>query len=116
MFHQVVVFALVVVTGAPVALARPEPPVARRSPHTTTLHGQRRVDEYFWMRERADPAVRAYLEAEDRYATQVMAPTAALQARLYEEDLGRIQETDMNVPFWRRGWFWYSRTEKGKQY
>ena len=80
------------------------------------VHGDRRVDEYFWMRDRTDPEVAAYLEAENAYADAVMKPTEPFQAALYREMLGRIQETDLSVPYREAGYFYYSRTEEGRQY
>ena len=92
------------------------PPVASRFPETATVHGATRRDDYAWLRDKKDPAVLAYLEAENRYTDAVMAPTAALQEKLYQEMLGRIVETDVDVPYRLRGHWYYSRTEKGKQY
>lgn len=92
------------------------PPVARRVPKTVRWHGDTFVDDYFWLREKSDPEVAAYLEAENAYADAVMAPTGPFQERLYEEMLGRIQETDLTVPY-REGEYWYyTRTEEGQQY
>jgi len=94
----------------------PEPPVAKRVPRRERVHGEERVDDYFWLRDRQDPDVRAYLEAENAYTEAVMRPREALQRKLYDEMLARIQETDMGVP-WRKGpCLYYSRTEQGKQY
>jgi oligopeptidase B len=92
------------------------PPVAPRRPHVDTLHGDVRADDWFWLRTKSDPAVAAYLEAESAYARGVLAPTAALQERLYQEMLGRIKQTDLSVPVRDHGWWYYSRTEEGKQY
>jgi oligopeptidase B len=75
-----------------------------------------RVDNYFWLRDRSDPHVIAYLEAENRYTEEVMAPTKSLQDNLYQEILGRIQETDISVPVKRDDYFYYTRTEEGKAY
>jgi len=94
----------------------PRPPVARRIPKVDVLHGDRRVDDYFWLRDKQDPEVAAYLEAENAHADAVMKPTEPLQEALYQEMLGRIQETDMGVPYRKGGWLYYSRTEQGKQY
>jgi oligopeptidase B len=96
--------------------AGPTPPVARTAPKTTLIHGERRVDDYHWLRQREDPDVRAYLEAENAYVDAVMKPTEGLQQALYAEMLGRIQETDENVPYRLGGFYYYSRTEQGKQY
>ena len=81
-----------------------------------TLHDETLKDDYFWMRERNNPKVRAFLEAENAYADAFMKPTEAFQKTLYDEMLGRIKETDLSVPYRDGGWYYYSRTEKGKQY
>jgi oligopeptidase B len=92
------------------------PPVARKVPKVDVVHGDRRADDYFWMRDKANPEVAAYLEAENAYADAVMKPTEPLQEALYREMLGRIQETDLSVPHRDGGYLYYSRTEEGKQY
>jgi oligopeptidase B len=79
-------------------------------------HEDKRVDNYFWLRDRSDPDVIPYLEAENRYTGEVMAPTKSLQEGLYHEILGRIQETDVSVPVKRDAYFYYTRTEEGKAY
>ncbi len=94
----------------------PKPPVAKVVSKTSEIHGERRVDDYAWLREKENPDVRAYLEAENAYADAVMKPTEAFQQALYAEMLARIQETDQNVPWRKGGFFYYSRTEQGKQY
>jgi oligopeptidase B len=94
----------------------PPPPAAAVLPRVDTLHGDVRVDDYHWLRERNDPDVIAYLEAENRYTDTVMAHTRALQDRLYDEILGRIQQTDLSVPDRIGPYYYYSRTEEGKQY
>ena len=94
----------------------PLPPHAARKPRHFTNHGDRRHDDYFWLRDKGKPAVTAYLEAENAYTDAMMKPSLRLQKTLYREMLGRIKETDMGVPY-REGAFWYySRTEKGRQY
>jgi oligopeptidase B len=92
------------------------PPQAARKPHVTVTHGDTLRDDYFWLREKGSPEVLAYLEAENAFTDTFMAPTVALQEKLYAEILGRIQETDMNVPYRKGGYYYYSRTEKGAQY
>ncbi len=74
------------------------------------------MDDYFWLQERTSPEVIAHLEAENRYAEAFMAPTAPLQEKLYREMLGHVKETDLSVPYRENGYFYYSRTEEGKQY
>ncbi|HET6899635.1 MAG TPA: S9 family peptidase [Vicinamibacteria bacterium] len=99
---------------APIAV--PRPPTARKQPKVDVVHGERREDDYFWMREKSNPEVASYLEAENAYADAVMKPTEGFQRALYDEMLGRIQETDVNVPYRQGAYFYYSRTEQGKQY
>jgi oligopeptidase B len=94
----------------------PKPPSARRDSKVDVVHGEKRQDDYFWLRRKEDPQVRAYLEAENAYTDAVMKPTEPLQEALYSEMLGRIKETDLTVPFRKGDFFYYSRTEKGKQY
>ena len=94
----------------------PNPPMAKKVPKTTTLHGVTLTDEYGWLREKGTPEVTAYLEAENAYTDAGTAHTAALRETLYNELLGRIKETDENVPV-RDGEYWYyTRTEQGKAY
>jgi len=93
-----------------------KPPVAKRIPHPMALHGVERQDDYYWLRDRSDPDVLQYLTAENDYQTKVMAPTAALREQLFQEMKGRIKETDLSVPEKLGGYFYYSRTEEGKQY
>jgi len=94
----------------------PAPPVAKKLPKTTEVNGRQLVDNYFWLREKTNPEVREYLEAENAYTSAVMKPTEAFQKRLYDEMLGRIKETDVDVPYKEGDYFYYSRTEAGKQY
>ena len=94
----------------------PSPPLARLVPKVDVVHGDRRQDDYFWLRQKDDPEVTAYLEAENAYADGVMKSTEAFQEALYREILARIKEDDSTVPYRRGGHFYYSRTEKGKQY
>lgn len=79
-------------------------------------HGHTRVDPFHWLRNVESPEVLDYLKAENDYAASVMAPTVALQEKLYDEMLARIQETDLSVPVKYGEWMYYSRTEKGSQY
>jgi oligopeptidase B len=92
------------------------PPVAKQVPHKATLHGDTRVDNYDWLRDKKSEAVLSYLKAENAYTTAVMKPTEALQKKLYKEMLGRIKETDLSVPVLDRGYYYYQRTEEGKDY
>ncbi|MDZ7268663.1 MAG: S9 family peptidase [candidate division KSB1 bacterium] len=98
------------------ATAQPAPPLAARHPKVDTLHGEQRRDDYFWLREKDNPAVRQYLAAENAYAEKLLAFTKPLQEKLYQEMLGRIKETDLSVPYREGDYFYYSRTEQGRQY
>ena len=92
-----------------------QPPVAKKSPHEITWHGDTRIDDYFWMKEREAPEVTAHLEAENAFAESVLSHTAGVQQTIYNEIVGRIVETDLDVPVRRGGHWYYSRTEEGKQ-
>ncbi|GAB4215984.1 MAG: oligopeptidase B [Roseiflexaceae bacterium] len=92
------------------------PPIAPVRPHSITAHGETRIDPYFWLRDRNDPDVIAYLNAENAYTEQTLAHTRALQEQLYREMRGRIKERDENVPEQRDSYFYYTRTEEGQQY
>src|SRR4029079_16003484 len=93
-----------------------QPPLARKVPHETTIHGRTLKDDYFWLREKSNPEVIRHLEAEHAYTDAVMAPTKGLQQNLYDEVLGRIKQTDLTVPTRIGDYVYYSRTEEGKQY
>lgn len=92
------------------------PPVATIKPKIATLHGDILTDNYFWLREKTNPEVISYLNAENAYTTARMKHTEPLQQKLYEEMLGRIKETDLSVPYRDNGYWYYTRTEKGKSY
>jgi oligopeptidase B len=94
----------------------PTPPVAERRPVVHEAHGDRRVDEYAWLRDRHDPAVIAHLEAENAYTDSMTAPTAELRERLFQEIVARIQQSDTSAPVPRGAWEYYTRTEEGRQY
>ncbi|KPL00182.1 MAG: protease 2 [candidate division Zixibacteria bacterium SM23_73_3] len=93
-----------------------KPPVAKIEPKVDTLFGQQMVDDYYWLRERGNPEVIDYLKAENAYTEAVMRNTQKLQDKLYEEMVSRIKETDLSVPVKRDDYYYYSRTEEGKQY
>jgi oligopeptidase B len=92
------------------------PPQATPRPHTLTAFGHDREDPWYWLRERDDPEVRAYLEAENAYTEEVLAPLDGLRSTLFEEMKARILETDMSVAARRGAWWYYGRTEEGKNY
>lgn len=93
-----------------------KPPVAKKAAKTITIHGETLVDDYYWLREKSSPEVISYLKAENAYTDTMMKHTETFQAELYKELLGRIKETDVNVPYKQGDYFYYSRTEAGKQY
>jgi oligopeptidase B len=93
-----------------------QPPVAKRIPKTDVVHGDVRTDDYFWLRDKANPEVQQYLEAENAYTDAFMKHTAELQETLYQEMVGHIKETDIGVPYKDGDYFYYARTEAGKQY
>src|SRR5579863_9242133 len=93
-----------------------QPPIARRDPTPTTLHGITLADDYRWMRDKDSPELLAHLNAENAYTAAFMAPTADLQAKLYAEMLSHIKETDESVPYRLGDWFYSTRTVEGSQY
>jgi len=96
--------------------APPAPPTVRKVHTENHVNGGTLVDDYRWLRDKANPEVAQYLEAENAYADGIMKPTALLQQKLYDEMVSHIKETDVNVPYKEGGYFYYSRWEKGQQY
>ncbi|MDP9206265.1 MAG: oligopeptidase B, partial [Gemmatimonadota bacterium] len=92
------------------------PPVATAKPKIDTLHGDVVTDNYFWIRDKTNPEVISYLNAENAYTTARMKHTEALQQKLYDEMLSRIKETDLSVPYRDNGYLYWTATEKGKSY
>jgi len=93
-----------------------DPPVAKIVPHVDTMFGEEVVDNYFWLRERDNPEVIDYLKAENAFTDSVTQHTKDFQDKLYQEMLDRIKETDLSVPVKRDNYYYYNRTEEGKQY
>jgi len=94
----------------------PAPPVAQRVEHKVVWHGEIVVDPYFWLREKTNPEVTKYLKAENAYTEAMTKDLKPFQEALYTEMLGRIKQTDLSVPVRRGKYYYYSRTEEGKQY
>ena len=118
-FTQVVATISIVVgssSATRLAAQTVAPPTARIIPRVDTLHGEVRTDNYFWIRNKSDPQVISYLEAENAYTAARMKHTEGLQKKLYDEMLGRIKETDLSVPYLDHGYWYFNRTEKGKNY
>jgi oligopeptidase B len=116
-------FLLLAALLIPVALATRaqdgapnRPPETKIVPHPTTMFGHTLKDDYFWLRDKQNPEVIQHLEAENAYTDAMMAPTKPFQDVLYTEMLGRIKQTDLSVPYRLGGYYYYSRTEEGKQY
>jgi oligopeptidase B len=106
-----------VLTSAGADNAEPlAPPTTEKRPHTREIHGYKLVDNYYWLREKQNPAVIQHLEAENAFTERAMEPLKPLQEKLYTEMLGRIKQTDLSVPARNGPYFYYSRTEEGKQY
>ena len=115
--------AFLIVVVCSMHLANPAPggdlppaPRAEKVPQVLEAHGHERVDEYYWLRERDDPRVLAYLEAENAYLDAVMAPTADLRETLFQEIVGRIKKDDASVPVLDRGYWLYTRYVEGGEY
>ena len=103
-------------TSQAVAAEAVTPPVAEKHPVAATMFGDKRVDEYAWLREKSSPEVTAYLDAENRYTQAVMQPLEGLTQSLYAEMLARVKETDESVPYRRHGYWYYQREVQGLQY
>jgi oligopeptidase B len=93
-----------------------EAPLANRIRKTIITHGNERVDDYDWLRQKDAPEVLSHLEAENEYTDLILKPGAGFREDLYDEMLGRIKETDLSVPYRELGFYYYTRTEEGKQY
>src|ERR1041385_5160228 len=114
-FHPILLPVLAVILFSAADTA-PTPPTAKKLPHETEVNGRKMVDNYAWLREKSNPEVRAYLEKENAYTDSIMKPTEPFQKKLYDEMLSRVKETDVEVPYKEGDYFYYVRTEAGKQY
>jgi oligopeptidase B len=94
----------------------PQPPAANMIQHVDTIFNSERVDYYYWLRDRNNPEVIRYLDAENAYTQAMMKHTERLQEKLYHEMLARIKESDQSVPYKKGAYFYYTRTEEGKPY
>ncbi len=93
-----------------------EPPVAQKIQKELTIHGQTRIDEYYWLREKENPEVIEYLKAENAHTESAMKHTNKLQEKLFQEIVGRIKQTDISVPYRESGYYYYTRYEEGSEY
>ncbi len=94
----------------------PTPPVPARRPHRMEAHGDVRIDDWWWLRDKDDPEVIAHLEAENAYTDALLAPTQSLQERLFDEIKARVQEDDVSAPARHGPWWYWTSTAEGKQY
>lgn len=94
----------------------PTPPIAKEKPKKLSLHGDTRIDPYYWLRERESKEVLDHLKKENAYTEALTKKTKALQEELFEELKSRMKEDDTEVPVFLGGYYYYSKTEKGKQY
>ncbi|MEP7159173.1 MAG: S9 family peptidase, partial [Chloroflexota bacterium] len=108
--------ALSLCAGPAIAQTTPQPPITPTREHLTDWHGEKVNDPWFWLREKDSPPVLEYLKAENAYTEAATKDLAPMTGRLYKEMLGRIKETDLDVPVRRGTWYYYSRTMKGLQY
>ncbi len=125
-FVFVLLTGIIVATGNTVIIAQNDmikPPVAKKETRVTKINGVELKDDYFWLRSGKDqktgkikPEVEEYLNAENAYTEAVMKPTADLQKTLYDEMYKRIKQTDLSVPYKMGEYFYYTKTEEGKQY
>jgi oligopeptidase B len=93
-----------------------KPPVAEKIEKELKIHGDLRIDNYYWMNDREDPKVLAYLKEENDYTRGMLGHTDKLQDKLYQEIVGRIKQTDMSVPYLLNGYYYYTRYEEGQEY
>ncbi len=111
------IILLDLMTGAAtLAGEKPKPPVAPKKPKTDKLHGDVRIDNYYWLREKENPEVIAYLNAENAYTASMTADIKDLSEKIYKEMRGRVKEADLSVPYKDGDYFYYTRYEEGKQY
>ena len=92
------------------------PPIAKRIDTTLSIHGDNRNDPYFWLNQRENPEVIAYLEAENTYTDTILAHTKGFQEKIFQEIKRRIVESDMSVPYFENGYWYFTRYETGADY
>lgn len=112
----VAVIGLLILCPALLAQSAPRPPVARQVEHISVWHGEKVDDRFHWLREKSSPEVIQYLEAENAYTEALTKDIQPFADVLYKEMLGHIKQTDLSVPVRRGSYWYYARTEEGKQY
>ncbi|HPE20590.1 MAG TPA: S9 family peptidase [Candidatus Mcinerneyibacteriales bacterium] len=115
-FPVALIFCVLIPGCLGISTPEPVPPAAPRYPHITEVHGISLTDDYYWMRERENPQVMAYIEEENAYTREAMNGTEGLQKRLYREMVSRIRENDRDVPEQEGNYEYYTKTERGKEY
>ena len=110
------ILGLFLLCPALLAQTSARPPVARQVEHISVWHGEKVDDRFHWLREKSSPEVIHYLEAENAYTEAMTKDIQPFADALYKEMLGHIKQTDLSVPVRRGSYFYYSRTEEGKQY
>jgi len=115
---KLLIFALLplIACNSPEKMQEQPAPIAKKIPKELSIHGDSRIDNYFWLNERENPKVIAYLEAENNYVEDHLAHTKPLQEKLFNEIKGRIKEDDSNVPYFLNGYWYYTRFESGMDY
>ena len=93
-----------------------EKPKAKKVKKELSIHGDTRIDNYYWLNQREDPEVIAYLNQENDYTSNVMEPTKDFQQKLFDEIVGRIKKDDTSVPYLKNGYYYQTRYEKEKEY
>ena len=111
----VIFLGLIMITGCK-NTENIQPPDAQKKPKELTIHGDTRIDNYYWLNDRDNPEVIEYLKAENKYTESVLKPTEDFQDKLFNEMKSRIKETDQSVPYFFNGYYYYTRYEKGKEY
>jgi oligopeptidase B len=109
---------IIIIIGNTVIVAQNDmkPPLAKKDPKVTEIHGYKLVDNYYWLRDKKNPEVLKYLEAENAYTGLMMKPQEGFSKALYDEMLAKIKQTDMSLPYKLGGYWYYNKTEEGKQY
>lgn len=92
------------------------PPSCEKKPKELSIHGDTRLDDYYWLNDRENPEVVSYLEEENNYLDRVMSHLDGFRENLYEEIIGRIKQDDESVPYFKNGYWYYTKYEKGKEY
>jgi len=96
-------------------IKKPRAPKAKKIPKELSIHGDTRIDNYYWLNNREDQNVIDYLNKENTYREALMAHTEDFQASLFKEIVGRIKQTDMSVPYKKDGYYYFTRYEEGKE-